>query len=50
MSAAAEAGIEVGCDASVIAEAIGPLVTAVTGKMWPPAWTSLQLAGSTIRL
>ncbi len=28
--------------------AVRPLVTAMTGKTWPLAWTSLQLAGSII--
>ncbi len=50
MLAAAEAGLEVGGDAPVITEAVGPLVTTVVGKTRPPAWTSLQLTGSTIRL
>ena len=49
-SAAAEAGLEVGGDAPVMTEAVGPLVTAVVGKTRPPAWTNLQLAGSTVRL
>jgi hypothetical protein len=31
-------------------EAEGPLVTAIVGKTRSPAWTSLQLAGSTVRL
>ncbi len=48
--AAAKAGLEVGDDAPVMTEAVGPLVTAVVGKTWPPAWTRLQLAGSTDRL
>jgi hypothetical protein len=48
--AAAEAGLEIGADAPVMTEAVGPLVTAVVGKTRPPAWTSLQLAGSTVRL
>jgi hypothetical protein len=48
--AAAEAGLEVGDDAPVMTEAVGPLVTAVVGKTRPPAWTSLHLAGSTVRL
>jgi hypothetical protein len=48
--AAAEAGLEVGGDAPVMTEAVGPLVTAVVGKMRPPACTSRQLAGSTDRL
>jgi hypothetical protein len=47
--AAAEAGLEVGGDAPVMTEAVGPLVTTVVGKTRPPAWTSLQLAGSTVR-
>jgi hypothetical protein len=45
--AAAEAGLEVCGDAPVMTEAVGPLVTAVVGKTHPPAWTSLQWAGST---
>ncbi len=49
-SAAAEAGLEIGGDAPVMTKAVGPLVTALVGKTQPPAWTSLQLAGSTIRL
>ncbi len=49
-SATAEAGLEIGGDAPVMTEAVGPLVTAVVGKTRPPAWTNLQLAGSTIRL
>ncbi len=48
--AATEAGLKVGGDAPVMTEAVGPLVTAVVGKTRLPAWTSLQLAGSTIRL
>jgi hypothetical protein len=48
--AAAEAGPEVGGDAPVMTEAVGLLVTAVVGKMRPPDWISLQLAGSTISL
>jgi hypothetical protein len=48
--AAAEAGLEIDADAPVMTEAVGPLVTAVVGKTRPPAWTSLQLAGSTVRL
>jgi hypothetical protein len=48
--ASAEAGLEVGGDAPVMTEAVGPLVIAVVGKTPPPAWTSLQLAGSTVRL
>ncbi len=48
--AATEAGPEVGGDAPVMTEAVGPLVTAVVRKMRPPAWTSLQFAGSTVRL
>ena len=48
--AAAEAGLEVGGDAPVMTEAVGPLVTAVVGKMRPPDWISLQLAGSTVSL
>jgi hypothetical protein len=48
--AAAEAGLEIGADVPVMTEAVGPLVTAVVGKTRPPAWTSLQLAGSTVRL
>ena len=47
--AAAEADPEVG-DAPVMTEAVGPLVTAVVGKMRPPDWISLQLAGSTVSL
>ncbi len=50
MPAAAEAGLEVGCDTPVMTEAVGLLVTAVVGKTRPPAWTSLKLAGSTVRL
>ncbi len=50
MPAATEAGLEVGGDAPVMTEAVGPLVNAVVGKTQPPAWTSLQLAGSTARL
>ncbi len=46
----AEAGPEVGGDAPVMTEAVGPLVTAVVGKTQPPACTSLQFAGSTVRL
>ena len=38
--AAAEAGLEVGGDALVMTEAVGPLVTAVVGKTRPPACTS----------
>jgi len=49
-AAAAEAGLEVGGDAPVMTEAVGPLVTAVVGKMRPPDWISLQLAGSTVSL
>jgi hypothetical protein len=49
-SAATEAGLEVGGDAPVMTEAVGPLVTAMVGKTRPPAWTNLQLDGSTIRL
>ncbi len=48
--ATAEAGLEVGDDAPVMTEAVGPLITAVVGKTRSPAWTSLQLAGSTVRL
>ncbi len=48
--AAVEAGLEVGGDASVMIEAVGPLVTAVVGKTRPLACTSRQLAGSTDRL
>ncbi len=48
--AATEAGREVGGDAPVMTEAVGQLVTAVVRKTRPPAWTSLQLAESTIRL
>ena len=48
--AAAEARPEVGGDAPVMTEAVGPLVTAVVGKMRPPDWISLQLAGSTVSL
>jgi hypothetical protein len=48
--AAAEAGLEVGANVPVMTEAVGPLVTAVVGKTRPPAWTSLHLAGSTVRL
>ncbi len=48
--AAPEAGLEVGGDAPVMTEAVGPLVTAVVGKMRPPARTSLQLAGSTVSM
>ncbi len=44
------AGLEVSGDAPVMTEAVGSLVTAVVGKTRPPAWTSLQLAGSTVRL
>ncbi len=50
MPAATKAGLEVGDDVPVMTEAVGPLVTAMVGKMRPPAWTSLQLAGSTVRL
>jgi hypothetical protein len=42
MPAAAKAG--------VMTEAVGPLVTAVVGKTRLPAWTSLQFAGSTVKL
>ena len=48
--AAAEAGLEVCDDVPVMTEAVGLLVTVVVGKTRPPAWTSLQLAGSTVRL
>ncbi len=48
--AAAEAGLEVGDDAPVMTEGGGSLVIAVVWKKRPPAWTSLQLAGSTVRL
>jgi hypothetical protein len=48
--AATEAGLDIGADAPVMTEAVGPLVAAVVGKTRPPAWTSLQLAGSTVRL
>ncbi len=40
--AAAEAGLEVGGDAPVMTGAVGSLITAVVGKTWLPAWTSLQ--------
>jgi hypothetical protein len=50
MPAAAEVGLEVGSDAPVMSEAVGPLVTAVVWKTWLPACTSRQLAGSTVRL
>ncbi len=46
--AATEAGLEIGADVPVMTEAVGPLVTAMVGKTH--AWTSLQLAGSTVRL
>jgi hypothetical protein len=36
MLTAAEAGIEVSSDAPVMTEAVGPLVTAVDAKTWPP--------------
>ncbi len=48
--AAAEAGLEISADIPVMTEAVGPRVTAMVGKTRPPAWTSLQLAGSTVRL
>ncbi len=48
--AAVEAGLEVGGDAPVMTEAVGPLVTAFVGKTRPPDWASLQLAGSTVSL
>jgi hypothetical protein len=48
--AAAEAGLEVGGDAPVMTEAVGPLVTADVGKTRSPVCTSRQLAGSTDRL
>ncbi len=48
-SVAAEAGLEIGGDAPLMTEAVGLLVTPVVGKT-RPAWTNLQLAGSTIRL
>jgi hypothetical protein len=49
-AATAEVGLKIGADVPVMTEAVGPLVTAVVGKTRPPAWTSLQLAGSTVRL
>ncbi len=48
--AAAVAGPEVGGDAPVMTEAVGRLVTTVVGKMRPPDWISLQLAGSSVSL
>ena len=48
--AATEVGPEVGGDAPVMTEAVGPLVTAVVGKTRLPDWISLQLAGSTVSL
>ncbi len=38
--AAAEAGLEVGVDAPVMTDAVGPLVTAAVGKTRPPVCTS----------
>jgi hypothetical protein len=50
-SVAAEAGPGGNVDeVGWMAEAVGPLVIAMGGKMWPLAWTSLQLTVSTMRL
>jgi hypothetical protein len=49
-SATTEAGLKVSSGAPVMTEAVGLLVTAVLRKTRPPAWTSLQFAGSNIRL